>query len=937
MNSGSEPIPFPRRTRTTLSGALTRHVDPVAPMPPHNLPVLPTPFVGRHDIIDEICTLLLDESVRLLTLTGPGGVGKTRLALRVAEEVLPYFEDGVYFVALASIADPNLVVPTIAQALGVKEAGNSAISEVLRESLQDKGMLLVLDNLEQVVGAATQIREVLSNAPGVQVIITSRVSLHLYGEHEYPVPPMDMPGADESEPTTATSLSKFEAIQLFVARARAIDAEFRLTDSNAATIAEICRRLDGLPLALELAATRLRLFNPKALLSRLEKSLPLLTGGARDMPDRHRTLYNSIDWSYNLLSPAEKQLFTLMSVFVGGYTLSAVESLAATISADPNAGTLDQLDSLVAQSLVRRWQWQDSGEEAEREPRFWMLATIREFALEKLAEQQGTHAARTAHANYFLNVAEEARGYLRGPQQEVWFDKLERDHNNFRAALTFLFDGEDPMAGARLVSVLAWFWYVRGFYTEGRRWISLTLSAVEQNNHDTGNSETLALRADILRIAGILAYMQSDHDQAVDFSKQALKIARRLEDKGLIARTLNNIGTILDQQGKTRESHSYHEESLQIRREMGDRPGMAHVLANLALVRERQGDHEQASSMCEECITIAREMGDNTRLASYIYHRGKLAFRRGDLPRAEQALRESLALSREIKFKACELWCLSELGLVLCEKGDPAEANKVLEEGLELSRQAGDLTETSWVLLGQGVAALITHDYDRARATLQEAVQLRRQLREYNLSTIETLEWLATAEARIAVATDDRRQTSDDEPQAARQPLLATEQRKAHARRAVLLFGVSDARRKVVEAVTSPVWRPIHARSLGSAQEVLGKQAFSEAWTAGQTLAFEDACALAVQTIGEGQRTADDDSISTARRPLSVIPDDHELSVREIEVLRLITAGLTNKEIADRLIISPRTVQAHLYRIFSKLDVTTRTAASRFAIDRRLV
>ena len=909
--AGSEPIPFPRRARNRPLSVPGRPAPPSISLPPHNLPAPATPFVGRYEQVNEVCALLLNENVRLLTLTGPGGVGKTRLALRVAEEVLPNFEDGAYFVALASLDDPGLVLTAIAQALDVKEGGSATIEDQLRARLRDKVLLLVLDNFEQVTGAAPRVMQVLADAPGVQVIVTSRVSLHLYGEHEYCVPSMDLPEGEADTPPTAEGLGHFEAVQLFVARAQEIRPDFRLTDANAPAVAEICRRLDGLPLALELAAARIRLFSPQALKSRLDKSLPLLTGGSRDLPARHETLRNAIGWSYNLLDGVEQLLFRRMSVFAGGCTLDAAIYLAAD-SALEAGESLDRLESLIDKNLLRQ------REQSDGEPRFWMLATIREYALEKLAEAGQKEETRQAHARFVLALAEQAKPHLRGAQQESWFSMLEREHDNFRAALTFLMGhegsgGSDLKEGARLASTLSWFWYVRGHYTEGRKWLDMAVSALDRETQvgdEAASREDLSLRVDVLRSAGTLAYMQSDHEQAIELTKRSLEIARRVGDKLMMARALNNLGTVLDQQGDVKQALPFHEESLQIRRELGDRPGMALVMSNLALVVERQGDYARANSLCEESIDMAREAGDSTNLASYIYNRGRIAYRLGDLDRAEDALLESLALSREVGFKAGELWSLSELGMVLCDRGDIEKAKEILEHGMDLSKEAGDVTETSWILVGRARIALLKRDYEQARSLLQEALRLRLRLREFNISTVDTVDWLAIAELHAA----------------------HHEKGKERARRAAILFGATEARRKSAGAPMSQVWREQHAQALHEARTLLGRQAYSAAWAEGQALGFEDTIRLGVRELPVGG------SITLAQpQLLQANPEDeHDLTSRELEVLRLIAAGLTNKEIGERLVVSPRTVQAHLYRIFGKLDVTTRSAATRYALERGL-
>ncbi len=438
-----------------------------ADFPPH-LPIQPTPFIGREKEVDAVYHLLLREDVRLVTLTGPGGVGKTRMALHVAEQLRAHFADGVWFVSLAPISDPDLVIPTIAQTLGLWEAGERSLLEQLQVFLRERQVLLLLDNFEQVVRAAMHVANLLTICSHLKVLVTSREVLHVRAEREFPVPTLSLP--DPKRLPDLVALSQYEAVALFIQRAQAARPEFQVTNANAPVVAEICVRLDGLPLAIELAATRIKLLPLQALLTRLGQRLQLLTSSARDVPAHQQTLRNTIQWSYDLLDAQEQQLFCRLSVFVSGCTLEAVEAISAALG---NA-TLPVLDGVV--SLIDKNLLQQTAQEGE-EIRLLMLETIREYGWEALAERQEREAIQAAHAAYYLALAEEAERALGGPQQLLWLERLEREYDNLHAALHWLRlqgsrvegGGEAAEQALRLETALSWFWIMRGYQSDGRR------------------------------------------------------------------------------------------------------------------------------------------------------------------------------------------------------------------------------------------------------------------------------------------------------------------------------------------------------------------------------------------------------------------------------------------------------------------------------------
>ncbi|MFQ5794790.1 MAG: BTAD domain-containing putative transcriptional regulator [Candidatus Bipolaricaulia bacterium] len=497
---------------------------------PNNLPIPLTRFIGRDKERAVVQVRLLDEEMRLLTLTGPGGTGKTRLGLQVVADLIDHFEDGACFVDLAPISDPGLVVSTIAQTLGVKEAEGRPLLDILKASLRGKQMLLVLDNFEQVVAAAPQVVELVAACPQLKVLVTSREPCHVRGEHVFPVPPLALPGSDGKRPLAIERLTQYEAVRLFIERAVAVKPDFAVTDENAPAVAEICIRLDGLPLAIELAAARIKLLSPQALLARLGNRLKLLTGGARDLPACQQTLRDTIDWSYDLLNTGERTLFERLSVFVGGGTLEAAE--AVCIGADNlelKMDILDGLASLVDKNLLRR------KEQADGEPRFLILETIREYGLERLEASGESEAIRRTHADYYLALAEQAEPKLEGPDQRMWLDRLEVEHDNLRAALVWFEQNGEAEAELRLGGALWGFWHMRGYLSEGRRWLEGALAKGEDRD------VSASVRAKALHGAGVLTHEQGDYERATVLYEESLDLRRELGDKPGVAILLSNL------------------------------------------------------------------------------------------------------------------------------------------------------------------------------------------------------------------------------------------------------------------------------------------------------------------------------------------------------------------------------------------------------------
>lgn len=651
---------------------------------PNNLPTQLTRFIGRAREVGEVKQLFSNE--RLVTLTGPGGSGKTRLALQVATEMLEQFQGGVFFVPLAPITDPGLVASTIAQALGIPETAGRSILDQLKDYLQGKTLLLLLDNFEQVISAAPLVAELLKASSTLKVFVTSREGLRISGEREYPVAPLALPDLTKLPPPE--TLSQYAAVELFLERAQAVKPDFRITEETAPAVAEICHRLDGLPLAIELAAARIKLLPPRAMLARLEHRLEFLTGGKRDLPARQQTLRDAIAWSYDLLDENEQQLFRRVSVFVGGCTFEAVEAVAEDPST--HVSVLDQLGSLLDKSLLR----EVGGEHGE--PRFVILETLREFGLEQLAASGEAETIRHRHASYFLALAEQAEASLERAEQVQWMDRMEQEHDNLRAALEWSKTAEG--AGdlcVRLAGTLGLFWEMRGHFSEGRE----RLSAILSRKRAQGRT---AARAKVLARAAELAYRQSDYPATTAFAGESLAIYREVGDQQGTASALIKLGNAAVEVGDYEAAPGYLEEALAIWREAEDKHGIARALISLGWAALRSGDYRLANGRLEQALAISRELEDTRSIGFELSGLGEVALRQGDYERAERLMEESLELRRQLGNKWGVAVSLGMLGWVAIHvapaSGDWERAMLRLSESLEVRREIGDLGGCAWCL-----------------------------------------------------------------------------------------------------------------------------------------------------------------------------------------------------------------------------------------------
>jgi predicted ATPase/class 3 adenylate cyclase/DNA-binding CsgD family transcriptional regulator len=809
---------------------------------PNNLPLQLTSFVGRARELAAVGEALAAH--RLLTLTGPGGTGKTRLALQAAAEVGPAYPDGVWLVELATLADPALVPQAVAAAVGVREEPGRPLTATLADALRPKRTLLLLDNCEHLLDASARLADALLRAcPDLRVLATSREALGIGGETAWLVPSLALPDPDRPPPPEA--LSRYEAVALFVDRALAVQPAFRVTDANAPAVARVCARLDGIPLALELAAAHVRVLPVEQLLGRLEDRFRLLTGGSRTALERHQTLRAAVDWSYALLDARERRLFARLSVFAGGFTLEAAEQVGA--GAAP-LDVLDLLTRLVDKSLVV------AEEQLDGTARYRLLETLRQYAGQKLAARAGEAAAvRERHATFYLDLAKAAEPRLLEAEQEVWLHRLAQEHGNLRAALHWSVDGGASDTALRLAGALWRFWSTRGHLGEGRVWLARALDLP---------AGPAAARARALTAAGTLAYQQGDYAAADAHYETGLALKRELGDLPGVASSLNGLGNVAALRGEYAVARALFGESLEVRRRLHDRWGIAAALHNLGYVSHQEGDLAAARRYYEESLTAEQELGN----------------------------RHGVALS------------LSNLGLVVAEGGDPERARMLGEESLAIFRELGDRAGAAHAFHNLGDLALDQGDLAAAGAHYTACLALWDEVGDRG-GVACALEGFAGLAAAGAHAADGDR--------------------------ALRLAGAAATLRATLGLPLSPPERAQLERRLRPARRSLGPAA-AAAWGEGRALLPAAAVAYA-RRAGAGSASVSVRRASRAPEADRSPPRPPTLTHRERQVVALVVLGRSNRQIARELVITERTAETHLTRIFTKLKFTARAQLAAWA------
>jgi predicted ATPase/DNA-binding CsgD family transcriptional regulator len=856
----------------------------------HSLPVQFTPLIGREQDAAAICALLQRPEVRLLTLVGTGGVGKTRLAIQVAQQMREHLAHGVCFVGLAAISDSTLVIPALAQELGIQETGAFPLFDLVKAILHEKHRLLLLDNFEQVLEVAPLLEELLAACPSLKILVTSRAALHLRAAYTFPVPPLALP--DLTHLPESNRLTAYSAVALFVERAQARLPAFQLTQENARAIAELCVRLDGLPLAIELAAARIALLPPGALLARLSRRFQLLTGGARTLPARQQTLRNTLQWSYDLLTTQEQRLFRCLCVFVGGSTLEGAEAVSKLSSETEleAVSTLDVVASLLDKSFLL------PGKQEGEEPRLLMLETIREYGLEALAASGELEATRQAHALYYLALAEEAEPGLIDAGKGWWLERLQREHENLRGALLWLVEHNEQEAALRLGAALGRFWLMRGLLSEGRTELARALA---------GSRGVVAtpVRAKALYAAGALAGLQGDFEQSEALCGESLALFRALRDLRGSATSLAFLGHLTLQRGDLAAAHSLLEEAVTLFREVDDQCDTTSVLVNLAVVPLFQGRYAKARALAEEAVMLSREAGDSWRIATSLWFMAYVFLFQGALTQARALLEESLAIARQEGYKEAIAFALVVSGQVALQQGDAEMARSLFEESLALFKELGDRQNIPQPLVGLAWVSLAQGDYAAARALLEESLDLFKAVghKWFIAACLVGLGVLATAQGEVVWAAR--------------------------------LLSAAKALCKAINGVLPPSVHDRQKSTIAAARTQLGEEVFTAAWAEGQSMTIEQVLRAKGPAMIAQISSTGPPAVLTPKAP--TYPAG--LTAREVDVLRLLAQGLTSAQIAEQLILSLLTVNTHVRSIYSKLGVTSRSAATRWAIEHHLV
>lgn len=887
-------------TQSVISGSLSTREPTSVHAQLSNLPIPLTNFIGREREIVEVRRLL--SRSRLVTLTGAGGVGKTRLALQVIRDLAESYDDGVWFVELAPLADPDLVPQAVGSVLSVREQSGQPILQSLLEYLRSKNLLLVLDNCEHVISACARLADALLRAcPNLRILATSREALGITGESAWTVPSLSLPNVRQQLPSFA-ELSQFEAVQLFVERAVAVEPRFRLTELNGSAVAHVCRRLDGIPLAIELAAARAKVLQPAEIAARLEDRFSLLTLGSRTALPRHQTLGAAIDWSYELLTEPERVLLRRLSVFAGGCTLEAAESVCPDeLTSQPRSpaakgkwgiggiSILDLVSHLVDKSLV-------IVDKQGAETRYHMLETIRQYALGRLEQSGEAEAIRRRHAEFLLGLAEQVPSIMTSAERKARYRRFDVEQDNLRAAMAWALEARRTEIGLRMVGALGdyWFWWASR-WNEGWTWISQFLALPDA-------VQPKRARAYALRAAVNLLHYWGEHAEANRLADESLALFRELGDKSGMAWVLVDKGWNTFAPAESNKGESFTTESLKLFREIGDQRGIAMALWVLAAPNHLKVRPAEAAAMLEEGITAAQAAGDDAIAGSLYAALGVLAYHSGDYARADKLLRKGMELFREGGDADGVMDVLGNLAVNSLAQGDIELAASQLEAVEQWCRQYQHRPRLAVILSWLGYVRHVQGDDDAAGAFLREAVLLQQEQR-HNLLLVKSLELCAWTAA------------DSHQPQ-----------------RAARLFGAAEAAR---ERIGSPAFsvadKLLYDRHLTRARSELDKVTFDAAWSEGRAMTLEQATEYALETLVSGKQVIEPQpSRRAARQKFG------GLTEREREIAARIAQGESNREIAEALVVSERTVETHVTNILNKLGFTSRAQVRKWAIEKGL-
>ncbi|MGD2157027.1 MAG: tetratricopeptide repeat protein [Anaerolineales bacterium] len=933
----------------------------------NNLPKYLTPLIGREKELTTVKQLLCHPQVRLLTLTGPGGVGKTRLALQAATDVQSHFKDDVTFVSLISVTDPDLVLATIARILGLRIEQQRSFLDHLSQCLQDKNHLLLLDNFEQVIQAGPALVDLLTTCPELKLMVTSREVLHVRGEQEYAVPLLGLPNVSRlergSKKGLAEVLPKYASVALFLERVRAIYPDFQPNDEEMYTVAKICTHLNGLPLALELAAARMKLFSSQALLGQLENTLPgsslnLLTNGARDLPARQRTLRHTIQWSYTLLDHNEQQLFRQLSVFSGGFSLSAAETFFDNLHSFGGSNSarfdnahikspipvLDSITSLLDKSLLQQ-------DQAVDEPRFSMLVMLSEFGREKLEQMGEMPLVQRAHATSYISLAEQASTHLGEPEQSVWLEKLAQEHANLQAALGWTLEQGDSESASRLGVALWPFWLKTGHLSVGLRLIEriLAISKIESLLAKSGtiqegqsqidnNRHRIELQAELLYGAGMLAYRQYAWTKTWprSFFEESLKLYRLTDNKKGATNALNALARVTLRAGDIVTADQMLNEALAIQRQFNNSRGIASALDGLSRVAMIRGEYAQAQTYAEECLSIHRSNGDNLGEADMRFLIGNIRYYQNDLKSAHDLFEETAARFKELGSRHDMVLARALLGSTMVFQGEFEDAKSLLQDTLALAQEIDHERAKMVCLINLGIIVITEGQTSQGEELWQQGFDIIRKHRLVRAlpDMFMLLAWIKLIHANPLDAIE----------------LLSTAAAFSHS----------------FDSVIHPVFAPFFEQTLCQARVQLDEVLFSQTWVKGPKVFFETAPdefhaaymdkieAAPLPPLAEPPRESDDlnpgqavilekmsqlvKNNQTEQHPTREAKKSlDDLTPRELEVLRWVAKGLTDVQVAENLVISPRTVHGHLRSIYAKLGVNSRTAAARYAIEKDLI